>query len=683
MKQLLQSLNDGTLSVMDVPAPRPGPGSLVIRTRASLISSGTERMLLEFGRAGWLDKARQQPDKVQQVIRKIRTDGLAATLDAVRAKLDQPIPLGYSNAGVVLDVGGTSTGFHQEERVVSNGAHAEVVHVPGNLCARIPPNVSDEAASFTVTGAIALHGIRLAQPMLGESFAVMGLGLIGLLAVQILRANGCRVIGIDPNPGRLELARQFGAIPYSEGELIDGVLITAATRSSDPVHHAAQMCRKRGRIVLIGVTGLELSRDDFYKKELTFQVSCSYGPGRYDPNYEKEGHDYPLGYVRWTVQRNFDAVLQLMSEGALDVAPLISHRFPFAQAEKAYEIMLEGEPHLGILLEYPEQSENDFRDRAVIVSSGRQASDPSQRPSVVLIGAGQHAFKALLPALRTSGAQLKIVADNSPARATHAAKRFGFELATTDPTVLNNPGVNTVFIATRHDSHAGLVCDALSAGKNVFVEKPLAMTPDDLARVESLYTSLPNRPLLMVGFNRRFAPQIVRMKRLLEATSAPKATIVTVNAGAVPPDHWTQDPNSGGGRIIGEVCHFIDLLRFLSNSPITSARVMRVHDDTLTITLGFENGSAGTIHYFASGHRSFPKERVEVFCGGRILQLDNFRKLTGYGWPGFRKLTSWRQDKGHSACVAAFMDAVKSQHASPIPFEELIEVARTTLEVSQ
>jgi predicted dehydrogenase/threonine dehydrogenase-like Zn-dependent dehydrogenase len=657
---------------------------VLIRSRASLISSGTERTLLEFGRAGWIAKARQQPDKVRQGMENIRTDGLLATLDSVKAKLDQPVALGYSNAGVVLEVGPGVTGFAPGDRVASNGPHAEVVCVPKHLCAHIPDNVTDQAAAFTVLGAIALQGARLAQPTLGETFAVTGLGLIGLLTVQILRAHGCFVVGIDPDPRRLEIACQFGARPASPTDTVDAVLITAATPSSEPVHQAAQMCRKRGRIILVGVTGLELSRDDFYKKELTFQVSCSYGPGRYDPNYEDRGQDYPIGHVRWTAQRNFEAVLQLMAEGKLDVTPLITHRFPFERAQEAYEVILGKEPHLGVLLEYPDKPEDQLRARTVRLDSPPPPRSPAARVAVALIGAGQHALRMLLPAISESGAWLKTVADSNGVSAAHAGRKFGFATATTDSgEVFADQAINTVVVATRHDSHARLVCEALKAGKNVFVEKPLAIKSEELDEIESLYASLPAPPIVMVGFNRRFAPHVTKMRELLKGLPQPKSMIMTVNAGAIPADHWTLDPEQGGGRIIGEACHFIDLLRFLAGSATASAAATKLSQDTVTINLTFHDGSIGAIHYFANGHKSFPKERLEVFCAGRILQLDNFRRLRAYGWPGFRKMNLWRQDKGHRAAMAAFIGAVRTGQPSPIPLEEAIEVTRATLEAAK
>ncbi len=694
-----------------MPSPGPMPGHVLIRTTTSLISAGTERMLVEFGKAGFIEKARQQPDKVRQVIDKIRTDGLLPTVEAIFARLDQPVPLGYCNAGVVLEVGQGVTDFSVGDRVVSNGPHAEIVRVPKNLCAKVPEVLSDEEAAFTVVGAIALQGIRLAQPTLGEAFVVTGLGLIGLLAVQLLRAHGCRVLGIDMDPQRVRMAEQFGAETvdlskggdpvaagerFSRGRGMDGVIITAATKSSEPVHQAALMCRKRGRIVLVGVTGLELSRDDFYKKELSFQVSCSYGPGRYDPLYEEKGCDYPVGYVRWTEQRNFEAVLDMMAAGALDVKPLITHRFSIQEAGKAYEVLGGKEPCLGVILSYPKitqvganySGETERQDRVV---SLRESKQVQASPVVGFIGAGNYAGRVLISAFRKAGAGLHTLASAGGVSALHYGKRLGFAEATTDvDAVLGNPDINTVVIATRHDSHADFVCRALEAGKHVFVEKPLCMNLEELDRIQDVYSSLithhSSLPLLMVGFNRRFAPQVRRIKELLEGVEGAKCFIMTVNAGAIPADHWTQDPGVGGGRIVGEACHFIDLLRFLAGARIQGYTAHYLGGDKLkdkaTLLLTFADGSTGTIHYLANGHKSFPKERLEAFCGGRVLQLDNFRKLTGYGWPGFRKMNLWRQDKGQAACAAAFVEAVREGKESPIPLEELIEVSRIAIELA-
>jgi predicted dehydrogenase len=702
MKQVLQSLKSGKVEVAEVPAPAVRSGALLIRTRASLISSGTERMLLEFGRAGWLEKARQQPDKVRQVWEKIRTDGLWPAVEAVRSKLERPLELGYCNVGTVAELGPGVTGFSVGDRVVSNGPHAELVSVPVNLCARVPDAVADDQAAFTVLGAVALQGIRLAEPTLGESVAVIGLGLVGLLAVQLLRAQGCRVLGLDPDAARVGLARQFGAEAvdlgagtdpvaaaqaFSRGLGMDAVIIAAATQSPEPIHQAARMCRKRGRIVLVGVSGLELSRADFYEKELTFQVSCSYGPGRYDPAYEEKGQDYPVAFVRWTAQRNFEAVLDMLADRRLDVRRLISHRFPIADAEKAYAVVLGSEPSLGVLLEYP-GVEPDRAQRTVVLRSVPVAR--SDRAVVSVIGAGEYAGRVLLPAFKAGGAQLRIVATRSGASSLHAARKFGFEAATTDPEqALHDRETTAVVIATRHDSHAHYVLAALRAGKHVFVEKPLCLTQEELDEIERLYASLltgpAGPPLLMVGFNRRFAPHVQKMKALLEGVPGPRAMVMTVNAGAVPADHWTRDPQVGGGRILGEACHFIDLLRYLAGAHIERWSRFDLEgpsSDAASVQLAFADGSVGTIHYFTNGSRAFPKERLEVFAGGRVLQLDNFRRLRGYGWPGFSKMHLWRQDKGQRACVRAFLTAVERGGPPPIPIEELFEASRVTLELA-
>jgi predicted dehydrogenase/threonine dehydrogenase-like Zn-dependent dehydrogenase len=705
LKQILQSLKNGATEVADVPCPALRSGQVLIRTGRTLVSAGTERMLLEFGRAGWIDKARQQPERVRMVLDKIKTDGLMPTLEAVFNKLGQPLPLGYCNAGTVADTGAGVSGFAKGMRVVSNGKHAEMVSVAANLCARVPDNVTDDEAAFTVVAAIGLQGIRLLAPTLGEAVVVTGLGLIGLITVQLLRAHGCRVLGIDFDADKLALAKQFGAETvnlsagedpvaiaqvFSRGRGVDAVLITAATKSSEPVHQAALMCRKRGRIVLVGVTGLELSRQDFYEKELSFQVSCSYGPGRYDPSYEEAGNDYPVAYVRWTEQRNFEAVLDMMADGRLDVTPLISHSFDIHEAERAYDLIGGTAPSLGILLCYPAAEDAILRRATVELGANAAAGSAA----VAFVGAGNYATAVLIPAFKEAGASLRTVASANGVSGVHAGRKFGFVQTTTDTdSIFADPLVNAVVITTRHNSHARLVCQGLDAGKHVFAEKPLALTVEELARIAQSYTAAHKTgsgPLLMVGFNRRFAPQVQKMKTLLDGAKEPKAFVMTVNAGAIPPEHWTQDHAVGGGRIVGEACHFIDLLRFLAGATISRFQAasfghapgVMVTEDKASITLCFADGSLGTIMYLANGHKSFPKERLEVFVGGRILQLDNFRKLAGYGWPGFDKMNLWRQDKGQGACAAAFVRAIAEGGAAPIPYEEIMEVGRVSIEVA-
>ena len=699
MRQVLQSLRDGSTEVADVPSPGSRRGHLLIRTERTLVSAGTERMMVEFGKAGWIQKAMQQPDKVRMVWDKMRTDGIQPTIEAVFGKLDQPLPLGYCNVGTVIDVGAGVQGFKVGDRVASNGKHADVVSVPVNLCARVPDGVSDEEASFTVLGAIALQGIRLVQPTLGEAVVVTGMGLIGIVTAQLLRAHGCRVLGIDFDPKKLELARRFGAETvdlsagedpvaaadrFSRGRGVDAVIVTAATRSNEPMHQAALMCRKRGRIVLVGVTGLELSRDDFFKKEITFQVSCSYGPGRYDPNYEDKGQDYPFGFVRWTEQRNLEAVLDMMSDGRLDVKPLVSHRYSIEQALSAYEVVGGSEPSLGIVLSYPEATiRQPTLQRTVEL---RPASGARGTGAVSFLGAGNYATAVLIKAFREAGATLRTVASSGGVTGLHAGRKFGFERTTTDSSSLfSDAGTDAIVVTTRHDSHAGFVLQAIEAGKHVFVEKPLCLTMDEADRIEAALAAAPKPVTLMVGFNRRFAPQVQRMHALLRGASGPKSFVMTVNAGAIPADHWTQDAEQGGGRIVGEGCHFIDLLRFLAGAPIESfsrETMASPTSDTTSFTMRFADGSIGTVHYFANGCKAFPKERLEVFAQGGVLQLDNFRKLRGFGWKGFKSMNLWRQDKGQGACAAAFLAAVRGG-AAPIPAAEILEVARTSILIAK
>lgn len=707
MQQLLQDMVNGQTAVTSAPAPNIEEGCLLINSTTSLISAGTERMLVDFGKASYFSKARQQPEKVKMVLEKIRTDGLMTTIEAVRSKLANPLPLGYCNIGFVRDIGAGVSGFRMGDRVVSNGPHADLVKVPSSLCARVPENVDDETAVFTVLASIGLQGVRLARPTLGEAFVVTGVGLIGLLTVQLLRANGCRVLAVDFDETKLALARCFGAetcnpgagedpvsagMAFSRGRGVDGVIIAASTRSNAPIAQAARMSRKRGRIILIGVTGLEFNRADFYEKELSFQVSCSYGPGRYDPRYEKKGHDYPIGFVRWTEQRNFEAVLDMMASGRLDVQPLVSHRFAFEDAPAAYKLLSEDKSALGILLKYTSDTERRGIKLVALHCSG---GFDTGRPVIGFIGAGNYASRILIPAFKAAGAQLHTILTDRGTSGVIYGSRAGFAKASTDPgDLLLNDKINTVVIATRHNTHAGFIVRALKAGKHVFVEKPLCLTLDELKAIEGAYAAVggPSRaPYLMVGFNRRFSPQIQKMKLLLRSVKEPKTFIMTMNAGKIPADHWTQDLAVGGGRIIGEACHYIDLMRYLAGSCIISVQARRMGDapgidipeDKAVIVLGFADGSFGTIHYLANGAADFSKERIEVFAAGRILQLDNFRTLKGFKWHGFKKMNLWKQDKGQNACVAAFLKYLADRQEQPIPFDEIIEVAQVAIEAAE
>ncbi|MDX1964643.1 MAG: bi-domain-containing oxidoreductase [Pirellulales bacterium] len=739
VKQLVQHLRSGVLELLEIPCPQAGAGQLLIQTRASLISAGTERFLVEFGKASLWQKARQNPDRVRQVWNKIKTDGLWPTLEAVFAKLDEPLPLGYCNAGVVLEVGAGVANFAAGDRVVSNGGHAHVVAVPKNLCAKIPDNVSDEEASYAVLSAIGLQGIRLLQPGIGDNVAVFGLGLIGLVTVQMLVNSGVRVLGIDVDPQRLALAQSLGAevvnvgsggdpiaagLGFSQGEGVDGVLITASAKQDQIVHQAAEISRKRGKIVLVGVVNLNLDRADFYKKELTFQVSCSYGPGRYDPNYEDRGLDYPYPYVRWTEQRNIAAVLEQMSRGKLNVRSLISSRIPFDDAEQAYQLLSQDRNQLGIVLHYPAEPvarhsvvatpRTDARGRASatlqsIPPVAGTLAVPHQPPSAAtsqidtvislpaadhptrgvgsvrlgMIGAGGFATRVLLPAIKPTGVQLAGIASARGLSAAHAARKFGFATSTSDyHTILADPSVNAVCIMTRHQQHAGMVVEALQAGKHVFVEKPLAIDQAGLAAVAAAHAAHPDQQLL-VGFNRRFSPHAVTIQKLLATRSEPATVHMLINAGALPGDHWTVDKSSGGGRIIGEGCHWFDLLSFLLGQPITAVQANAKGSadtaaDHQSLTLSLADGSVGVLQYLVNGHKSFAKERITIFCQGQVLELDNFRSLTGYGWPKFSKQNLWAQDKGHHAEMAQFLARVASGGPQLIPFASLWNTTQAT-----
>lgn len=714
MRQILQNLGSGETELVEVPRPVRSGAGVLIKSSCSLVSLGTERMLVEFGRSGWIAKARSQPDKVKQVLAKIKTDGLFATLETVKAKLDTPIPLGYCNVGAIAEAPAGSH-YRVGQRVVSNGPHAEYVAVSPNLVAPIPDGVSDEEAAFTVVGAIALQGIRLVAPTLGESVVVSGLGLIGLLAVQLLRANGCRVLGIDYDPKKLALARQYGAETcdlsqqqdpvlvaehWTAGRGVDAVLITASTKSDTLIHQTAMMCRKRGRIVLVGVIGLNLQRADFYEKELTFQVSCSYGPGRYDPEYENRGLDYPIGFVRWTEQRNFEAILQLLADGQLSVSELITHRFAFSDALQAYQLIGNADA-MGMLLEYSQpqpammQARAKFGQQVVAIKRVTEQTERRSVPvrgvehsvGVAFIGAGGFSTRMLLPLLPKEGIRRVAIASRSGASAAHAARKFGFERTLGDyQAILDNRDVDAVFITTPHNLHANMVCEALQAGKHVFVEKPLALNQAELKAIESASAKHAGQ-CLMIGFNRRFSPHTRIIQQWSQAAPANKGIIITVNAGAIPANHWTQDRLVGGGRIVGEACHFVDLARCLIGAPIDAYSAMPLRGgegrlgDCASLALQFRDGSQATIHYLSNGSKDYPKERIEVFAGGRVLVCDNFRK--SYELGGGRRMRTRSQDKGHSGGLSAFLAAVRSGGDWPIPLEEQFEVSQVTLALDE
>ncbi|PHN08589.1 bi-domain-containing oxidoreductase [Flavilitoribacter nigricans] len=693
MKQILQDLRSGATRLEEVPVPIVQPGHVLIKTRRSLVSLGTERMLVQFGNANWLQKVQQQPEKVKQVLDKLKTDGIQPTVEAVFRKLDQPLPLGYCNAGEVVAVGTGVTEFSIGDRVASNGHHAEVVCIPQNLVAKIPDSVSDDEASFTVVGAIALQGIRLVEPTFGETVVVLGLGLIGLLTAQLLLANGCRVIGVDLDPDKLELARELGieAIPASGGGGIvqtvidltagvgaDAVLITASSKRHDIIAQSAKMSRKRGRIVLVGVVGLHIDRSDFYEKELSFQVSCSYGPGRYDPEYELAGHDYPLPFVRWTEKRNFAAVLQAMERGSLRVKPLISETIPLEDYDRIYQNM-DTTRSIGSVLEYPGTVRVERRQVRIT-----EKEFHAGKPVIGLIGAGDFTVAKVLPILQKLDANIKYIASSRGMGGTINARKFGIPFSTTDyREILADAEVNAVIITTRHHQHAGQVTEALRAGKHVFVEKPLAITAVELEEIAAAYGQ--NSGSLSVGFNRRFAPLVRQARaRLGDTATQPMQVLITMNAGAIPAEHWTQDPAIGGGRVIGEACHLIDLITYLTDSQVERVAMNGLgqapdrYSDNVSMLLKYRNGSNGVINYFANGHRSYAKERIEIFSGGKVVIIDNFRKAAFYGMKGDRQPWFSKQDKGHYDQFRIFLENLKDTGEPTIPFDQILNTSRTT-----
>lgn len=682
MKQIIQSFKTGETILEDVPAPLVRKGHLLIQTTRSLVSIGTEKMLVEFGKSSLISKARQQPERVKMVLDKIKADGLLPTLEAVFSKLEQPIPLGYCNVGRVLEVGEGVNGFKVGDRVASNGPHAEFVCVPVNLAVPIPENVSDDEACFTVIGSIGLQGIRLLQPTFGETIVVSGLGLIGLLTAEMLFANGCRVIGFDFDEEKVRIAREKGieAIllhsgsdpvrlvqDMTQGLGADGVLITASTKDSSLMSQAARMSRKRGRIILVGVTGLELNRAEFYEKELTFQVSCSYGPGRYDENYEAHGHDYPLPFVRWTEKRNFEAVLHAISRGILKVKPLISEQVGLENFQNIYGDM-KSKRTIASILVYSDQPV--LSRRVEVLSSGVKKA-----PGIGIIGAGNYTKMTMLPALRKAGANLKMIASNTGVSGTYLAKKYSIQQSTTDfKELIHSSEVGMVVVTTRHNLHAPMTLAALEAGKDVFVEKPLAVQLDDVFAIERAIQK--SGRTVMVGFNRRFSPFSVKMKSVLGSNPGPISVIATMNAGFIPPESWVHDLKQGGGRILGEACHFVDLISYLTGEEVESVFMTAMGQnpdqktDVASIHLKYRNGSLGVINYFANGSKAYSKERVEVYAGGKNLILDNFRTLNGFDTKGFSGLKAG-QDKGHDDMFRILSDLNQKGGNAPVSWNSI------------
>lgn len=701
MKQILQSMRSGEVSVHDVPPPAVQPGRILVRTAASLISAGTEKTAVDSGKKGLAARAKERPDLVKQVIERVKSEGIINTYTAVKAKLDGTTNLGYSASGIVAELGEGVNGLSVGDRVACAGAgyasHAEMICVPQNLCVRLPDAISFEEGAFGTLGAIALQGVRLSQPTLGESFVVIGLGLLGQITVQLLRANGCRVFGVDIDAAKTKLAKELGAeecsLPsdaaaevkeWSRGRGADGVLITAATSSNEPVELAGQIARSKARVVAVGAVGMDIPRGPYFLKELSFQVSMSYGPGRYDPEYEERGRDYPFSYVRWTEGRNLEAFFDLVASKSVNVESLITHRFAIDDGEDAYKLISgeTKEPYLGIILRY--DTERAVERRIDLARAGEKAS----AVRVGLIGAGDYARGMLLPHFKANGVEFRSIATASGLSAKTVGKQFGFVSAVSSADeVLADGATNLVVIATRHDTHASLAKRALQLDKHVFVEKPLAMNDEELDELVAAARS--SSASLMVGFNRRFSPHATEAKRFFDGRSFPLSILYRVSGGRISKEHWIQDASQGGGRIIGEVCHFVDLMHFLTGSRATrvfaesiASRDHEVTDaDSVFITLKFADGSNGTIAYLAEGDRAVPKERIEIFGGRRTFVIDDFRSATVYRDGKETTNTLKTQDKGQAEEVRRVCSTVLTGVDAPITLDDLEATTRFTFRI--
>lgn len=696
MKQILQNMRDGKTSVVDLPIPSVKRKAALVQTCNSLVSAGTERMLVEFAEKNLIGKASSRPDLVKQVLSKARREGVIPTIEAAFNKLDQPMVLGYSSSGIVVEIGEGLQGFKPGDRVACGGGgfavHAEYGVVPQNLLVHLPDNVDFESAAFTTLGAIALQGFRLAQPQLGESVCIIGLGLLGLLTAEIAKAAGCQVFGIDLSPDRIKLAKSMNvpcvlragceetAMNFTSNRGFDHVLICADTSSNDPVELAGLLAREKGTVIAVGAVGLDIPRKIYYEKELDFKISRSYGPGRYDPTYEEGGVDYPFGYVRWTEGRNMQAFVDLLAQNKINLQPLISHRYSIEEAAQAYELITgkTGEPFLGVLITYPQKSAANPLRKVEFTHSGQ----PTGSIQLGVMGAGNYAQAVFLPIVQKTGGITPVgICTASGLTASHAAKKFGYQFASsTESDVLESDTINTVLLLTRHEQHARQAITALKNKKHVYCEKPLALNTEELSEVEAQLQQN-DSPLLTVGFNRRFAPLAVQLKEYFQGQSEPLLINYRVNAGFLPSNHWLHDAQQGGGRIIGEGCHFIDFVVWMAGSlPIeVSAQALpdggKYHQDNCVITLRFANGSIGTVTYLANGNKNFAKERAEVFGAGKIGVLDDFRSLELVSEDKRQMIRSrLKQDKGHQAAWQAFKTTIISGGNAPIPYEELMAV---------
>lgn len=702
MKQLLQNMKSGETEVTEVPVPSPGQGKALVQTAASLVSAGTERMVVEFAKKNMLGKAQSRPDLIRKVLDKARREGIFSTIEKALNRLDQPMALGYSSAGTIRQIGPRLQGFRAGDRVACAGGghavHAEFAAIPQNLMVHIPDSVDFDQAAFTTVGAIAMQGFRLADVQVGAKVVVIGLGLLGLLTAGIANAAGCEVLGIDLDPHRIELAKQMGAKfavtrkqaaetseTFTCGRGADAVLICAATKSNDPVELAGEIARDKAKIIAVGAVGLDIPRTTYYEKELELVISRSYGPGRYDPDYEEKAHDYPIGYVRWTETRNMEAFLALLAEGRLDLSPLITHRIPIEKGGEAYKLITSDEDYLGILLTYGDKKPPQ-ENRVPNLAAPTVRVKPGDILALGVLGAGNYANATFLPVIKKTGGIAPVgIVSSSGTSAHHAVQRYGFGFAASDPeSVLQDPAINMIAILTRHNLHTPQILNAFNAGKNIYCEKPLAINQEQLTKIITALQEA-EQPLLMLGFNRRFAPLAQRLKSFIDQRKEPFFAHYRVNANILPPDHWLNDPEVGGGRIIGEGCHFIDFLTFLAGEnpiEVTTQGLPddgKYNEDNVVMNFRFPDGSLGVVSYLANGDTTFPKEYLEVFSGGRVAVLHDWRKLEMI-YQGRKKIKRHplRQDKGHQAAWQAFLDALQGDKTPPIPYEQLIGVTRAS-----
>ncbi len=702
MKTLITSLSDGTVEIIDVPVPELGDEQVLIRSKYSLISAGTERMIVGFGKSSWIKKAKSQPERLREVKNKVLTDGLGSTIDSINDKLQTPIPLGYCNVGVVEALGGNVTQLKLGQRVVSNSPHAEFTVASANLCRVIPDNVDDIDATFTVPAAIGLQAVRLAKAQIGELVCVIGLGLIGLLTAKILKANGCDVIGVDVNRTRQNEAKAEGITvsdPSAQDikssilstrnsfESFDSVIVCAASSDNSPLKLAVEILRKKGRLILVGAVKCDLTRNALYEKEIEFVVSCSYGPGRYDEKYEN-GVDYPVSYVRWTAGRNFDAILRLLEIDALDLRGLKRQVHDFKDAPKVYNNLLStaNNGSANVVFDYGSHASHSRREppEYEVKQISKNTTSSTSGALCGLIGSGDYARRFLAPLVSKAGWNLASISSKTGLSASLLGRKYGAKLITTDPRdIIDDVNLGTIFIATRHDTHADLVIECLKAGKNVYVEKPLALSMVELSNITQQLASCSTAAILWVGFNRRFAPMTVRLKTV-NISSKPCMLNISINAGLLPQNHWTKSRTEGGGRIVGEVCHFIDLARFLTGSKIISSSVTKrsIRSDTCAISLTHQNGSVTSISYHDYGSKSYSKERIELHCNGKSAVLDNYKKLVVYDGGISIPFSSWfRQDKGQFECISAFKTAITEKRSGPLA--EFLEASKIAIELQQ